>query len=72
LIYLASLDRAGVIQSLKVIIPKYIWNITNYTFAAGIIVLILGIVFINWKQLRNQVNQIKELNEEYKNENRQG
>jgi hypothetical protein len=64
-------ERVGDINSLKIITPKYIWNITNFTFIAGLFLLIIGLLILMKNQIKNQIikliNDVKEMNKAYDN-----
>lgn len=59
-IYLVLAKQTGNnIQTLINIIPSYIWNITNITFAAGIffIALALSLLFLEIKKRQGRLSQ---------------
>jgi hypothetical protein len=59
LIYISLNQQTSSMQYLKGVTPKYIWNITNYTFNFGILTLICGVGFLLQKQLKLLNKQLK-------------
>ncbi|WP_110930258.1 hypothetical protein [Paenibacillus bouchesdurhonensis] len=43
IIYLTLSNKVGDIVSLKVLVPNYIWLITNLTFAGGVLMIIVSL-----------------------------
>jgi hypothetical protein len=71
IIFLDYNERVGDINSLKNIAPEYIWNITNFTFISGLLLLIIGLLILMKNQIKNQIikliNDVKEMNKAYDN-----
>jgi hypothetical protein len=65
IIYASLNQRASDIQSLKIITPNGIWNITQMTLIFGIIILIIGLVMSLWEFIIKQIEMIREANRQF-------
>jgi hypothetical protein len=65
IIYASLSQRASDIQSLKIITPNGIWNITQMTLIFGIMILIIGLVMSLWKFIIKQIEMIREANRQF-------
>lgn len=65
IIYASLSQRASDIQSLKIITPNGIWNITQMTLIIGIIILIIGLVMSLWGFIIKQTEMIREANRQF-------
>jgi hypothetical protein len=68
IIYASLSQRASDIQSLKIITPNIIWNITQMTLIFGIIILIIGLIMSLWEFIIKQIEMIREANRQFEKE----
>jgi hypothetical protein len=60
IIYASLNERAGDYQTLKLIVPSEIWNITQLTLIFGIVISVIGLILLLWKFIVKQSELIKE------------
>ncbi|MCD9025451.1 hypothetical protein [Cohnella silvisoli] len=65
IIYISLNERAGDYQSLKIITPNEIWDITKMTFIFGILIFIIGLIMSLWKFIVKQMVLITEANRQF-------
>jgi hypothetical protein len=65
IIYTSLNDRVNDIQTLKLITPNAIWNITQMTKIFGVLILITGLVMSLWKFIIKEIEKIRVANRQF-------
>lgn len=55
IIYLNFADQAGSkMDTLFILVPGYIWSITNYTFIGGSLLICIGVIAAIYRKIENK------------------